>query len=137
MDTSQKFITKDFPKLKNFDPGKSCGSYYQIGKFFEYFQEDQLSVMVPVTINMQVKGYVAMLLPMSVLYQQRDSLLDTIHILFLLCLGIMMLIIPVFYIMINRPLKKIIQGANTFASGNLKYNIPLYKEDELGYLAMT
>ena len=48
-----------------------------------------------------------------------------------------MLIIPIFYIMINRPLKKIIQGANTFASGNLKYNIPLDKEDELGYLAMT
>ena len=49
----------------------------------------------------------------------------------------MMLIIPVFYFMINRPLKKIIHGANTFASGDLKYNIPLDKEDELGYLAMT
>lgn len=137
MDTSQKFITEDFPKLKNFDPGKSSGSYYEIGNFFGYFQEEHLSIMVPVTINMDIKGYIAMHLPMSVLYHQRDGLLNTIHILFLLFLGIMMLIIPVFYFMINRPLKKIIQGANTFASGNLKYNIPLDKEDELGYLAMT
>ena len=137
MDTSQKFITEDFPKLKNFDPGKSSGSYYEIGNFFGYFQEEHLSIMVPVTINMDIKGYIAMHLPMSVLYHQRDGLLNTIHILFLLFLGIMMLIIPVFYFMINRPLKKIIHGANTFASGDLKYNIPLDKEDELGYLAMT
>lgn len=60
MDTSQKFITEDFPTLNNFNPGKSSGSYYQIGKFFGYFHEDQLSVMVPVTINMQVRGYIAM-----------------------------------------------------------------------------
>ena len=106
MDTSQKFIAEDFPELKSFDPGKSSGSYYQIGDFFGYFQEEQLSVMVPVTVNMQVKGYVSMHLPMSVLCHQRDSLLDTIHILFLLFLGIMMLIIPIFYIMINRPLEK-------------------------------
>lgn len=106
MDTSQKFIAEDFPELKSFDPGKSSGSYYQIGDFFGYFQEEQLSVMVPVTVNMQVKGYVSIHLPMSVLCHQRDSLLDTIHILFLLFLGIMMLIIPIFYIMINRPLKK-------------------------------
>lgn len=137
MDTSQKFRTEDFEKLKNFDPGKSRGSYYQTDTFFGYFQEAQLSVMVPVTINMQVKGYIAMHLPMSVLYQQRDYLLNTIHILFLIFLSIMMIIIPVFYFMINRPLKKIIQGANTFAAGNLKYNIPLDKEDELGYLAVT
>lgn len=106
MDTSQKFRTEDFEKLKNFDPGKSRGSYYQTDTFFGYFQEAQLSVMVPVTINMQVKGYIAMHLPMSVLYQQRDYLLNTIHILFLIFLSIMMIIIPVFYFMINRPLKK-------------------------------
>lgn len=137
MNTSRKFITEDFPTLKDFNPGKSSGSYYQIGRFFDYFHEDQLSVMVPVTVNMHVKGYIAMHLPMSSVYQQRDNLLNTVYILFLLFLGIMLLIIPVFYFMINRPLKKIIQGANTFASGNLKYNIPLDKEDELGYLAMT
>lgn len=137
MDTSQSFITKDFPKIDTFNPVQCNGSYYQVGKFFNYFQEDQLSVMVPVTANMRVKGYIAIHLPMSLLYKQRDSLLNNIYILFLLFLGIMLLIIPVFYFMINRPLKKITQGANAFASGNLKYNIPLNTEDELGYLALT
>ena len=36
--------------------------------------------------------------------------------------------------MIYRPLRTIIQGADAFASGNLEYNIPLEKEDEMGYL---
>lgn len=137
INTSKKFITDNFPKLNHFNPVQSNGSYYQIGRFFDYFKEDQLSVMVPVTINMQVKGYIAMHVPMTVLYEQRDALLNTIYILFLLFLGIMLIMIPVFYFMINRPLKKIIQGANIFASGDLKYTIPLDKEDELGYLAMT
>ena len=49
----------------------------------------------------------------------------------------MLAIIPVFSLMIYHPLRKIIQGADAFASGNLKYNIPLEKEDEMGYLAAT
>lgn len=137
MNTSQRFITEDFSKIDTFNPTQCNGSYYQVGRFFNYFQEEQLSVMVPVTVNMQVKGYIAIHLPMSILYKQRDNLLNAIYILFLIFLGIMLIIIPVFYFMINRPLKKIIQGANAFASGNLKYNIPLNKEDELGYLALT
>ena len=39
--------------------------------------------------------------------------------------------------MVYRPLKKIIAGADQFASGNLKHNIPVYTRDEMGYLALT
>ncbi len=137
MDTSQQLYQENPPQIKNFDPGTTSGSYYQVGDFFGEFQEPHLSVMVPVTLYMQVEGYVAMHLPASTLYQQRDDILNMIYILFFFFLLILAVIIPVFSFMIYRPLKKIIQGADAFASGNLKYNIPLEKEDELGYLALT
>lgn len=137
MDTSAALLTEDFPVIQGFNPVLTSGSYYQTGTFFGQFEHEQLSVMVPITRNMNVEGYVAVHLPMSVLKEQQDSLMNIIHLLFLLFLIIMMMIIPVFTLMIYRPLRKIIQGADAFASGNLKYNIPLEKEDELGYLALT
>ena len=65
MDTSQQLYQENPPQIKNFDPGTTSGSYYQVGDFFGEFQEPHLSVMVPVTLNMQVEGYVAMHLPAS------------------------------------------------------------------------
>ena len=49
----------------------------------------------------------------------------------------MLLMLAVFSFMVYRPLKKIIAGADQFASGNLKHNIPVYTRDEMGYLALT
>lgn len=137
LNTASEPKTEDFPIITGFNPGTASGSYYRIGDFFHQFSEPHLSVMVPVTRNMSVESYVAMHLPMRVLQEQHDALMNMIYILFLLFLLIMMAIIPVFSLMIYRPLRKIIQGADAFAAGNLKYNIPLEKEDELGYLAGT
>lgn len=137
LNTSAELEENNFPKIAGFNPGLSSGSYYQIGHFFHQFADDHLTVMVPVTSNMKIEGYVALHLPMTILTEQRNHVLNIIYFLFLLFLAIMMAIIPVFSYVIYQPLQKIIQGADAFASGNLKYNIPLEKEDELGYLAMT
>lgn len=127
LNTASEPKTEDFPIITGFNPGTASGSYYRIGDFFHQFSEPHLSVMVPVTRNMSVESYVAMHLPMRVLQEQHDALMNMIYILFLLFLLIMMAIIPVFSLMIYRPLRKIIQGADAFAAGNLKYNIPLEK----------
>lgn len=74
--------------------GTASGSYYQIGNFFNEFSREQLSVMVPVTLNMSIEGYVAIHLPMSVVYEQRDDILNIIYILFFVFLLILAAIIP-------------------------------------------
>lgn len=137
LNTSAPFLEDHFPVIEGFNPGQNNGSYYHTGYFFNQFTEEQISVMVPTTLNMRVQGYVAVHLPMDVLFEQRDSLLNILYLLFSLFLLIMLAIIPVFSLMVYRPLRKIIQGADVFASGDLNYNIPLEKEDELGYLALT
>lgn len=137
VNSSAELEKDNFPRIESFNPGLSSGSYYQVGHFFHQFTEDHLTVMVPVTSNMKIEGYVALHLPMTIINEQRKHLLNIIYVLFLLLLLIMAAIIPVFSHVIYRPLRKIIQGADAFASGNLKYNIPLEKADEIGYLAMT
>ena len=93
--------------------------------------------MVPVTWKMSIQGYVAMHLPMSILQEQENDVMNIIYLLILILLLIMLLMLAVFSFMVYRPLKKIIAGADQFASGNLKHNIPVYTRDEMGYLALT
>ena len=63
--------------------------------------------------------------------------MNIIYILILIIFLVMLLMLAVFSFMVYRPLKKIIAGADQFASGNLKHNIPVYTRDEMGYLALT
>ena len=35
--------------LEGFDPTVTAGSYYTIGNFFNYFDEEKLSVFAPIT----------------------------------------------------------------------------------------
>ena len=137
LNTSDDFSAEEKKIIEHFNPGHSSGSYYQIGSFYSQFEEDHLSVMVPVTWKMSIQGYVAMHLPMSILQEQENDVMNIIYILILIIFLVMLLMLAVFSFMVYRPLKKIIAGADQFASGNLKHNIPVYTRDEMGYLALT
>ena len=137
LSSSQDMNTASTKTIENFNPGHNSGSYYQVGSFYGCFKEEQLSVMVPVSWQMKIQGYVAMHLPMSVLLEQQSHIMNIIYILITIVFLIMLLILVGFSFMIYRPLKKIIAGADAFASGDLKYNIPVNSQDEMGYLALT
>ena len=51
MNTGDEMYKENYPVIEDFDPAAVSGSYYQIGDFFNEFSQDQLSVMVPVTLN--------------------------------------------------------------------------------------
>ena len=137
LSSSQDMNTASTKTIENFNPGHNSGSYYLVGSFYGCFKEEQLSVMVPVSWQMKIQGYVAMHLPMSVLLEQQSHIMNIIYILITIVFLIMLLILVGFSFMIYRPLKKIIAGADAFASGDLKYNIPVNSQDEMGYLALT
>lgn len=137
LNTAQDYGDMSGGTIPNFNPGQSSGSYYQIGDFYHQFGEEHLSVMVPVTWKMNIQGYVAIHLPMSVLNEQKNDIMNILYLLSLLLILVMLLMVALFSVMIYRPLKKIITGADRFASGDLKHNIPVHTHDELGYLALT
>ncbi len=120
-----------------FDASDWGSNYYQVGKFYGYFDTDQLSVIAPITSDMTTKGYVAIHYAMTNLYQSRSSILFIMQIIFLACYAATNLLLWVYSHYIRKPLTKIMKGATEYANGNLSYRIDVTSDDEMGYLANT
>lgn len=137
INTSEDLNVDDPEHLENFDPAAFTRGYYSIGRFFDHFSADKLSVMVPITINLSNKGYISIHRSLDSIYRERELLLRNVYIVFLVFFILSLLILGCFTFIVYLPLKKIIFGANEYAAGNLKHNIPVASEDEMGYLAAT
>lgn len=137
INTADPFDPEHPEPIEQFNPASFSSSYYSIGDFYGKFKEDTLSVMAPITSHMSTKGYIAIHLPVNAIYELREEMLGEFlilgSVLFLLSLGIMVLFTYSVYL----PLRKIKEGAERFAAGDLKYNIPVATEDEMGYLAAS
>ncbi len=123
--------------IQGFDPTVTGSSYYIEGRFFNYFEEDYLSVFAPITSNFKVKGYVVMHYPMSSLEQERERLL-AIDYLMLVILFLLSLIILIFFTeMVYMPVRKITEATEQYAAGNMHYELSMDSDDEIGYLGAT
>ena len=137
LSTSMKISPEDPVHIDSFDPTQWGTNYYQVGDFYGYFSQDRLSVIAPITENMNTKGYVCIHYLMSDLYRNRSNILLIIHLVFFTIYLISGLFIVYFYRRVERPLRLLIKGSGEFASGNLDYRIPIKSDDEIGYLANT
>ena len=137
LNTDNDLKTEEPAVLEDFDPIALGSGYYTVGYFFHYFDTETLSIMVPVTSNLNIKGYVAVHKSMETIYRERESLLAQMYLLFGILFLIFLSVLILIAFLVNRPLKKIIHGAQEYASGNLTYNIDVNSNDEMGYLAHT
>lgn len=123
--------------LRNFNPASLNTSYYSTGTFFGHFSSPHLSVVVPITNSLQLQGYVTIHVPLSSLSALRESILAAIHLIFWIVFALFLFVFLLLAVNVLRPLKMIMHGTNEFASGNLKYNIPIHSHDEMGELASS
>lgn len=136
--STQKDISPENPiTFDAFDPTEWGSNYYQVGDFYGYFSSNRLSVIAPITENMNTKGYVCIHYMMTDLYQNRNNIMLIIHILSFILYLIAGLLVLFFYVHVERPIQLLTKGAGEFAAGNLSYQISLKSNDELGYLANT
>ncbi len=56
IDTAVGYDQSKITQLDSFDPVSLSGNYYQTGRFFDYFDEDMLSVVAPITSNYITKA---------------------------------------------------------------------------------
>ncbi len=135
LDTSAPIDLKKEIFIENFDPTVTAGSYYNIGTFFDSFDEEMLNVLAPITTNYTVKGYVVIHMSMETLEVSSNSLVNisliTLLILFLLSLIILIFFTEIVYL----PLRKITRAAEQYATGNVHYEFQIDSDDEIGYLA--
>ena len=123
--------------ISDFDPADFGPSYYEIGYFYDQYNTEQLSVMVPITSNMTTKGYIAIHTPLSVLSEEREAVLRDILKIFTIIFLLSLTVLILFTFSIYIPLLEVIKGAKEFSKGNLTYKIKVDKHDEMGYLAST
>ena len=135
LDTTLPLNVEDVVIIENFDPTITGGSYYVIGKFFNNFEKDVLTVLAPITSEYKVKGYVVIHCNMEDIESSCNSLLGisyiTLAILFLLSLIILIFFTEMVYV----PLRKITYATEQYASGNYHYEFQVDSDDEIGYLA--
>lgn len=137
LNTEEPLDTEDPDVITDFDPVALGSNYYSTGDFFSQFDTDMLSVMVPVTSNYSINGYVAIHTSLDDIYSQREAMLLRVDLLFLVIFLFSFGILALFAFTVYRPLQKIIQGTDQYAEGNLTYQIQVHSQDEMGYLART
>ena len=123
--------------IKGFDPTDTGNRFYRIGSYYGQFPYDVVSVSAPITGNYNTYGYVLVHLPVYRIQEEANSALDIVYITAVAVFVLSLIILLVFTKTVYFPLKKITEGANEYALGNLSYQIDLKTHDEMGYLAAT
>lgn len=123
--------------IENFDPTGIGNRSYQEGSYYGLFPYDVVSVSAPITGNYNTYGYVLVHLPVSQIQYEANKALNIVYITALGVYLLSLIILLIFTTTVYFPLKKITEGANQYAAGNLTYEIQLKSHDEMGYLATT
>lgn len=121
-------------KFNIFDFGNH---YYMRGTFYDYFNEEQLSVFAPISVDYKVKGYVILHKPTNSLHSYNNGLLNISYLTLVLIFLCAFIPLGIFILTIIRPLKKITRSANAYVSGDFEQEINIRSNDELGYLAAS
>ena len=135
LDSSKPINIQNEIIVEDFDPTITAGSYYTVGKFFDTFEEEMLSVFAPITTDYEVKGYVVIHSSMLELQHSKENLLKISYITFLILFLLSGIILLFFTEVVYKPLRKITTATEQYASGNMHYELQLESDDEMGYLA--
>ena len=124
-------------QIEEFDPAENGNDQYLIGNYHGYFDEDVITVRAPVVQGFATRGYLLIHKPLSDLTNERNQILRPIYISIAVIYIFSFSILLAFQFFVYRPLRKITEAATQYASGNLTYEIPVYTQDEMGYLSAS
>lgn len=124
-------------KIKSFDPAENGNLTYKISTYHDYFEENMITIIIPVTRGFSTDGYLLFHKPFSHLEKERNSFLVSGYITVFLIYILSFSILLGFQFFVYRPLRNITEAAKQYASGNLDYEIPVNTQDEMGYLSAS
>lgn len=120
-----------------FDPAETGGKQYLTGEYHGYFNEEVMTVIAPVIQGFQTKGYLLVHQPFSALETRCSRMMIPFYITLMVLFALSFIFLLGFHYFIYRPLSLITEAATQYASGNLDYEIPVYTQDEMGYLSAS
>lgn len=124
-------------KIEQFTISDFGNKYYQVGTYYDFFEEDTLTVFSTMTHNYKVIGYVIIHEPMSVVLAQSDEIVDIVFLSVVIMFICAFVVLIAFTIIVYRPIRDITKGAERYAKGDFSQKIRVKSNDEIGYLANT
>lgn len=107
------------------------------GNFFGAFEDDVITVAIPIQTNGQPNGMVLLHSTMSQLKHLQGNIIQVIYIPFMLMLIISFVLLGIISGKIIRPLRKINTIAEKYSTGNFESKIDIHSRDEIGQLSST
>lgn len=108
---------------------------------YTYFKgilsEPMLSVILPVSVNFETKGYIVMHTSLQSIKHDSIYYMDIFNICFLVFLFFTFFVLLYIYYLTIRPLKKITKAAKEYTSGHFDYPLVIKSHDEYRDLADT
>lgn len=137
VNSSENATASDDRKLQDFDITDFGNRYFQTGNFYRYFEEEQLSVFAPISINYRVRGYIFIHKPVTQLLSYHNGMLNISYATLVILLLCALIPIALLIYTIILPIKKITKAANAYASGSFEKPVNVHSNDEIGYLAAS
>ncbi len=135
LDTQVPLNTDEAVVIENFDSTATSGSYYMVDDFFHSFDTEVLSVIAPIVNDYKVRGYVCIHYGMDSINRSVGSLQAIFYIILVILLMLSLIILIFFTEIVYVPLRRITYATEQYASGNMRYELQVDSEDEMGYLA--
>lgn len=128
---------ENFVQIPDFDPAASGNRIYTQGDFYGTLSEECLTVTVPITYNLAVRGYVSVHKPLRVVHDQLNQTFNTNYYTMLICLFFTLIFLITIYHNVQKPLRTVSIAVDEYGKGNLSYRIKKYRNDEIGRLAAS
>lgn len=123
--------------IRDFDPLETGNHQYITGTYHDYFKEDVITVIKPVTTQFSTKGYLLIHKPYAQIAKLKDIFTQRMFLILLVVYLLSFIIFIGIQFFIYRPLRQITDAATQYASGNLDVVIPVNSQDEMGYLSAS
>lgn len=124
-------------QIEDFNPAEIGGKRYIEGTYHDYFEEEVLTFIAPVIQGFRTNGYLLIHKPLSDIDTQCQEIMRPVYITMTAVYALAFLILLGFQFFVHIPLRQITEAATQYASGNLDYEIPVYTQDEMGYLSAS
>lgn len=125
--------------LSDFDIIDFGNKYYMTGDFYGNFDNETLSVVIPIVNNFKTEGYMLLLHDTDSIQNNSKDILKIVFWTFFVIYDLSLIILVIFTVVVYLPLRKISRASREYAKGNLTYEglSSFTNEDEIGNLGVS
>lgn len=107
------------------------------GTFYDTFEDDVISVTIPIVTNGQPNGMIIVHSTLAQLANVQSNIIRVIYVPFLIMLIISFALLGLISQKIMRPIRHINTVAESYSTGNFEVSMNIRSKDEIGQLAST